>query len=211
MKNNLIIKLLLIGIIILGIICIYLETNNKKLSSINTHNISVHNDTIKIFKDKYNRIVADKKSYEVSLSNIKLLNDSLKELIKNYKPIAIIKWKTKIVYKDSIQIKYDSIIPIKFSYPFKYNSKWLTFNGISSNIGLSINLIEIPNIQSLVIGYKKDGFFKVPYANVSIINSNPYIQFKQIDSYIIRPKKTIFDKWWLWTGVGFISGILILK
>lgn len=201
----------MVGILFLGILNIYTDIQRRKLSDTNSHNIVTYNDTIKIFRDKYNRTVAEKKSYEVSLSDVKSLNDSLKDIIKDYKPTVITKWKTKIVYKDSIHIKYDTILPVDFNIPFTYKSKWLIFSGRSKNTGLDINLIEIPNEQSLVIGYKKDGFFKTPYANVSIVNTNKYIEFEQIDSYIIRPNRTIFDKWWLWTVVGFVGGVVILK
>ena len=145
------------------------------LKAIYKHNLSVSHDSIKYLTNRYNQTVAEKKAYEISLGDVKSLNDSLQNLIKSYQPKTIVHWRTKLVYKDTIHIKYDTIFLNKFTIPFRYKSKWLSIKGMSSNFGIDLNKIEINNTQSLVVGYKKDGFFSRPYANVSIVNSNPYI------------------------------------
>lgn len=200
-----------ISYVIIFALIVYMLISIIKLKDRNKENIIAYNDKIKTYVDKYNQVVVEKKAYEVSYNDIKKLNDSLRDIIKNYKPTTIVKWKEKYVYKDSIEIKYDTVINQQFTIPFDYNTKWLSLNGISTNLGISINNITIPNEQSVIIGYKRDNFFKPYYANVSIVNTNPHIQFNKIDSYMIKPKKTIFESWWFWGSVGLIGGILIAR
>jgi hypothetical protein len=169
----------------------------------------VAHDSIKISKDKYNRVVAEKMSYEVTNKQLKGVSDSLKNVIKGYKPTVVIKYKTKIVYKDTIQIKYDTILPEPFDIPFRYDTKWLAMSGRSKNTGLDINKIIIPNEQSVVVGKKRDGFLNPSYSSIKIVNTNPYINSSSIDSYTIKRNKTIFEKWYFWLGAGVIGGLII--
>ena len=208
MKINIVLGILLITSIFFNI---KQKDSNDGLKAIYKHNFTVAHDSIKYLTDRYDQSIAEKKAYEITLRDIKSLNDSLQILIKNYKPKIITRFRIKYIYKDSINIKYDTIIKEKFNVPFRYKSRWININGIGTNLGIDINKIEIPNTQSLIIGYKKDNFFSTPYANVRIANTNPYLKINKIDSYIIKQKSTIKDDWWLWIGIGALASIIIFK
>lgn len=200
-----------VAIVVLAFLLIDVSNTNNTLRQLYKHNLSVAHDSIKTMVDKYGRTVSEKKAYEISLRDMKSLNDSLITILSNQKVKTLLKYKTVTKYKDTIIFKFDTIIDQKFSYNFKYRQKWLSFNADVTNKDFSLSNIKIPTEYSLIVGYKKDGFFKPRYANASIVITNPHVEVMNMQSYVIKPKKTIWDKWWLWTVVGGAAGIIIMK
>lgn len=200
-------------IVVLSVVSFYFWNSGNQDRKIANQNMITANDSIKSSIDKYNRVVAEKRSFVIENTKLLKKNDSLKVAIKNIKPVVVVKWKTKIEYVDTLRIPYpvDVEIPCEFDVPWSSKTKWLEISGMSSDKGISINQFTMPNDQTLVIGYKRDGLFGEKYATARIINTNPNIKTLSTESYIIKPKKGIFSKWYTWGAIGVFGGFLISK
>ncbi|MFA8451752.1 MAG: hypothetical protein ACEPOW_13745 [Bacteroidales bacterium] len=176
-------------------------------------NLKAMQDSVRTYKDKYGRVVAEKRSLVISKNELKGLNDSLRDVIKGYKPEVVVKWKTKIEYKDTLRIPYpvDIDIPYEFEVPFKYKDKWSLIEGLSTNKGLAFHKLQFNNEQSLTIGDKRDWFLGKSYSSVKIVNTNPNANISGVQSFIIRPKKRFIDQWYVQVGIGVVGGFLIAK
>lgn len=209
MTNKVTNTVLLIFAIALGVMYLNKHQQLANFKKVYKHNLATAHDSIEIFTDRYDRAVANIHAYEVSLGDLKLLNDSLRDVIKKYKPKVVVKYKTQFVYNDTVKIKYDTVINNVFTRKFKYDDKWFSLAGVSTNIGIDINNLVVRDSKSIVVGYKRDGFLKPRYASISVVSDNPYIKYNEIQSYIVKPKRTIFNKWYLWAGLGALTGFLI--
>jgi hypothetical protein len=206
------VKINLQGFIILGLLatCVCLLQEKSSETTRNRQNIKAATDTIDRYKDKYDRIVSEKAAYELTAKEFKNINDSLKNVIKGYKPSVIVRYKTKIEYRDTLTIKYDTIRD-DLSASFKFKDKWLSFSGETFLEGLKIDNISIYNEQNIVVGEKREGLFKEGELKIKIVNSNPNIEVLNMDGYIIKKKTPIFKKWYTWLGIGVVGGILLSK
>ena len=207
------IKIQYIIILLLTIVSICLFFDNKNIREDYNRNNKSYNDTIKNYTDRYNRIIAEKSALVINKNTLKGKNDSLKELIKGYKPEIVVRWKTEYRDTGSVVVKYDTIIPFDFSVPFTYKSKWMEMSGLSTNKGLIFNNRAVFNEQSLVFGERKTGWFKPNYISVKIANTNPYMRTVSMESYKIKTKESwLLDKrTWIGTGIGIIAGFIIFK
>lgn len=169
------------------------------------------NDTIRNYKDKYGRVVSEKRSLEITNKDLKFQNDSLKTTIKNYKPEVVIITETETVYKDTMIVNYNEPIPFKFEREWHYKDLWLEVNGISNEKGVTITNLATYNKQSIVAGWKRDGFLKPRYASIRIVNENPHMQVVDMQSYIIRDRKKFYETNLFWGALGFVGGVLINK
>ena len=190
----------------------YLFQYNSELKSISESNIIAHNSEVKSYIDKYNRIVYEKESYIIQSNELRKLNDSLKTAIKGIKPITIVKYKTEIKY-DTVEIVYDKPLSEKFTVPFAYNKQWLKLSGISSDTGIKLNELTIPNEQNIIVGMKKNGLFREDSTYVRVVNSNPYIKSSSLEGMIIKTNKNFFqrNKFIIGIGAGLVGGFILIK
>src|SRR5690606_24173390 len=98
---------------------------------------------------------------------------------------------TTVTVIDTIEIPYEKPVEFEFTRDFNAKTDFYTINGQSSNTGVKINQIEIPNTLSFVIGEKKMGLFK-SVLQIEAVNSNPYIKTTGLDSYIYTQKQKRF-------------------
>lgn len=198
-------------ICILLIIVGYLYFDRKQIASVNSNNISSYESKLNTYKDKLDRLVSEKKSIQLSKNELSILNDSLKLAIKNIKPESITKTKIKVIYKDTTIINFDKTIDTQFKQLFYKHDKYMTISGSVSNFGICFTKIEFNLELTNTIGFtRKNIFYK--YQPISrIVNNNPYVKIIDINTYTIKPKESIFANKWLWAGLGFMSGLIIMK
>lgn len=160
----------------------------------NIKNLEAINQELTYYKNKEGKEVASKLSLKGENENLKLmlsvLNDStdqLKKLLKEYKKVSGAVYTETIVKIDTIKVPY-YIEGKTFNKSFEIIENNYSFSGISSNEGLIINNIQIPNKQSIVIGEKKTSFLKTEF-KINVVNSNPYIKTTMAESYIYKEKK----------------------
>tara|TARA_R110001583_G_scaffold72139_5_gene202353 strand:- start:362 stop:973 length:612 start_codon:yes stop_codon:yes gene_type:complete len=156
---------------------------------------------------------------EAQLASLKDENEGLKELIDEYKEVESV---TKVITKtviDTVRIEYDNSILVSDSGTFvgsvNIDSLFYSLSCTFTEKNFTLNRIEIPNESSIVIGDRKiRGFLGIPkgreYA-IDIVNSNPYVQTTNIQTYKIVQEK----KWWdtkaFSIGVGFIGGFVLAR
>ena len=192
-------------------IVVLLLATGKHYKSLNEENLKASQDTIESYKDKYGRIVSEKRSYVLENTKILKKNDSLKSVIKNFKPIVITKW--KVVYKpsDTIRITYEKEVPFKFTRQWEFKDKWFGISGISNNKGVTVEDYSFLNEVNLAVGYKSDHWYSPNYASVKIVNSNPRARVVAMDNFIIKPKKKIFERSWFLIGLGALGGFVLSR
>lgn len=188
-----------------------LSFKQGEIIKINDNNVLAYQDSLKIYKDKLNRSVYEKRALIVDNSQLKHFNDSLKIAIKNIKPVAITKVKTKVIYKDTTIIKWKTkeTIKHKFSLLFQKQDKYISIDGLATNEGIRFNSIELDADLDCVVGYKRKNMFSKSYPIAKITSNNPYVKSTNINSFVVKKKKTIFERkgFWLLLGAGAVIGI----
>ena len=176
--------------------------NNQQNKNIAFNNIETLNDTLAYYKNKQDLWVAEKQVFIGNEKELKAIiktkNKEFQQAIKSFKkPItaAQIKTETKI---DTVFLLYKVEAP-PFSISFNETKKHYSLSGLSTNEGLFIHSISIPNTQSIVVGKKKIGFMK--YENrIEVINTNPLIRVSTLDGFSFRDKSKNF-------GLGVFIGV----
>tara|TARA_R110001632_G_scaffold8083_2_gene31709 strand:- start:912 stop:1607 length:696 start_codon:yes stop_codon:yes gene_type:complete len=191
-------------IIILLLLLFASYFHNVSYKNNNLKNLNVLNQKITYHKNKEGKEIAAKLSLIGEIENLNFLVNSLKDstkqlkkLVKNFKKVYTAVYSENIVKIDSIEIPY-YIKTNDFNISFEVKKEFYSISGNSTNKGLSLKSISIPNKQSIVIGSKRSGFFKNDY-KINIINSNPYIKTTKIDGYAFKEKKKRY-------GLGFHLG-----
>ena len=145
-------------------------------------------DSVRYYQNKLGQEIAvktalngDKEALELLLSNTE---SELRELAKKFKDVQAagqIKTITKI---DTIKIGYEVPVPFEFSRDWQKKDPFYSISWHSTQEGITINSLEIPNTLSFVIGKKKGEYL------IEAVNSNPNIKTTGLDSYTLKvPKK----------------------
>ena len=125
MKNNW--KILIAWIATVLVVFITLNSVNRdREAGRDVYNAKAMEDTIRLYKDRYNREVAEKLSMLSVSSKVLEENDSLKQLIKGMKPEFIVKVNT--VYRDTGTIKFDTVYRNVY-IPFHDRNKYRYVSG----------------------------------------------------------------------------------
>lgn len=161
-------------------------------------------DSLVYYKNKLGEEVASRKALEGGKQTLQLLlsdaRDSTKQLAtlaSYYKNVSAAVRTETITQIDSIEVPY-YIDGAEFSVPFKKTEKFYSLSGRSTNVGLFLDHISIPNSQSIVIGDRKKGFWNTEY-RMEVVNSNPFIKTTLADGYSFKEKRRRF-------GLGLSAG-----
>ncbi|WP_438423150.1 DUF6549 family protein [Aquimarina macrocephali] len=183
------------GIFILCILLFKSDLRRKKDIDRYQDNISTLKDVVYTYKLKNGELASSKKALLVTNKELRkgifVKDDSLKALLKKFKRVkAAVKIKT-VVRIDTIEIPFNNPVETPFKRSFALNNPNYKLSGNVSNFGVTIDKINIPNTQRLVIGNRKVGFFKTQL-EVSMTNSNPYLKVDDIESQIVTIKNNKF-------------------
>lgn len=204
------VTIILIFLVLLGII-FHLYTSKQDISNRAKDNLIALNDSIKYHKNKFNQEVASKRSLQLTLSELKDYskeNIELKEAIKKFKkPITIIQ--TKQVVKIDTIVKFKDTIKYVFSKDISVDDRYYQFDIKINQIGLKIDNFTISNNQTIVVGWKSQGWFKNPIATAEITNTNPYFKQTEIKPIIIVYNKKWHEKWFITIPISFLVGCLL--
>ena len=189
----------------LTVFCFYLLRTNKENKNTATNNIETLTDSISYYQNKQGLWVAEKKLFQGTEKDLRQIINSkdkaFQKLIKSFKkPVAAAVVKT-VTHVDTVFVPYEN--PSKFKLPvfeldFNSETKHYTIHGTSTEKGINILDISIPNTQSIVIGKKKIGWFKYEH-RMEVVNSNPLIKTEDVDGFSFRPKPKRF-------GLGLFVG-----
>jgi len=207
-------RIILYSAIILLLINTFKQCRNKKVFKDEVTSYAAYKDTVKLYKARNGDIVAYNESLEISEKALRIMNDSLDKALKNLKvkdPEVIIQIKERIVIKEVEVMFHDSIPCPPFYKPFDLSHEFYSLSGSVTNTKFKLDSIKIPNMRSVVVGTKKNGFLKRNDHIVTIQNSNPFMSTKKITSYTIKEEKKWYETTSFKVGVGFLGGILTYR
>jgi hypothetical protein len=204
-------KIYVITIILILSLFLIRESCNKSNTDKLIADISEYKSEAEQYKTKLGLEVSTNKALVLETqSQIKSLlssNDTLKEWISKFKKInaGIIVRETTIVKE--VAVPFDKIIPCDFKpFPAIKKEKFFEFYSTISNTGLTIDSLKIPNESRIVVGERKDGFFKPKKLVVDVNNSNPYIQTSNISGFVYKPEKKWYERNLVIFAFGFAGG-----
>ena len=185
------------------VLCIYLWRGKKYSEKVSTNNIETLTSDIKEFKTKQGLWASEKQAFQGTEKDLKQIikskDEAFQKLLKTFKkPVAaaVIKTVTEI---DTVFIPYEKKFELpEFNLDFNADTKHYTIHGTSTNKGVNIWDISIPNTLNLVIGKKRTGFLKYGY-KINVENSNPNIKTTNLDGFDFQPKPKRF-------GLGIFVG-----
>lgn len=184
------------------------RVDKKREERHESYNHEAYLDTIRHYKDKLGREVAEKQSIILSSEKVLKENDSLKSFIKGMKPSVVVK--TETVYRDTGMIKFDTIYK-DACIPFSEKGKWRYISGKVMEDGIHFDHFEVYSRQYMAVGTKRKWLLGDTEHVVRIVNENPYMTMTDIQPLTIRERKKWFEKWWVWGIIGLTGGILISK
>ena len=181
--KNLLLVIILEAMVFMGFIIYNHSKYNYKIDKLE-QNLMAQKDEMdavtlengSLLEDKYSSIIREKELCD----ELNMTKDQKKELERKLddkiahiaKLEASVEYDTIATVKDSIVYRQDSSIVVKF----KYDDKWLKFNGVSDIQKRQTTLSNITIPTPLTIGLTDDyKFFVVsdnPYLNITHINSN---------------------------------------
>src|SRR5699024_5662726 len=144
---------------------------------------------------KISALNGDNASLELLLSET---SSQLKEITRKYKLVdAAIEIKT-VTKIDTVYQRYTDTIHYEFHRDWTIQSEWYKIQGTSTQLGNTINALELHNKISIVVGREGSKY------TITAVNSNPYIKAAEMKSFTLKTKPT---HW----GVGLIGGYGIGK
>lgn len=157
------------------------------------------NDTVEFYKNELGQEIAQKEVLQGSKANLEILLSEkidslgqLKRLVKNFRNVNVAGNVTTITVVDSIPVPYEVPVPVDFSRDFEKVTEHYSLSGISTNHGLTINNLALPNTLSFAIGDRKTGLFRSQY-RIETVNSNPYVTTTGLDSYVLTSNKGLLS------------------
>lgn len=178
---------------------------NKKTGDTVTYKLSAVVD-----QKEFDRIVNANKALEQKLS-----------YYKNVKNVSEVKTDTKI---DAVTIDFDNNDSINNSIynsiastlnvqpvnlHFHLDSSYMHIVGTVNEKSITIDSLNIPNIQTIIVAEKKNGLFKRNDIDVSVENSNKHIHVTGLSNINVKEKNKWYESRWIEFGVGAVVGILI--
>lgn len=175
-------------ILILIIALITSRIGMKNESDRFQNNYDILESAIETYKLENDQLVYSKRQLEVTNSELEseifIKNDSLIELVDQFKSVkSTVQIKIRTVI-DSILIPFDNPITIPFKKDFFKEHENYLISGSVNNDGLELYDLSIPANITFVSGYKKKGFFNRELV-LDMIIDNPLIEIQDIESQVV--------------------------
>lgn len=180
---------------------------NKNLKNQRQNTSDFLNDTISYYQNKLGQIVAKKKTLSGDKNQLEILlskqidsTQELKTLVYKYKDVnsaTIIQTETNI---DTTFIPFSKPVKCDFFKEFSFNKDMLSISGVSNQEGITINSFNSKAKISLVIGKRKNGWFKGSTYSIDAKSSNPNVSIIGLDAYQFQPK---VKRWGLGPSIGY--------
>jgi hypothetical protein len=203
-------------IAILGIVCLLSLSKcneNARLAVSNKGLYDYEHSRVDSFINKQGLKVVESKSAETfNADDVKKLSAEVFDLkksnqrqIKEVAALVRANQVVKIVGKDTIKYypvvmdNVDSMVPLNSVVlpprKFSTENKNYSIAGTVLLTGVKIDSIELNNTISFRIAEKKNGLFYPRETVVQDINSNPYFNNTNIQSIVLKPKQSVWNKW----------------
>jgi hypothetical protein len=146
----------------------------------------------------------------------KLLKEALKanklgrELVSHYKELAEhIEIETEFIH-DTIKVPVPIYLTDIADTTIDFSDQCFSLDLSVFNGGLSVNDINVPNTQNIVLGDRKGGFMKPKYYSVDVVNSNPCINVTGLQSTHVYEQKKFYETSWFAALAGSIATFTII-
>ncbi len=171
------------------------EKNNLQASI--KSNLLALNDTIELYKNKEGKNAAtrlalqgEKNTLELFLASSRDSTEQMEQQMKYFRNVAAAVKTTTKTEISGIEIPFE--VPNSlFDIPFRKEDPFYVVSGRSTNSGITLNIEDIPNTASIIIGDRKETFWKSTFS-IDVVNSNPYITTTSVDSYVHSATKKRF-------------------
>jgi len=178
------------------------------------YNMGVAIDNVRTYTDKNGELIIYNDVMDIKNRDLELYNKELADELKNMKmkkPEVVIKSTTKIRL-DTVYVKFTDTLPCDdFIRDIHIDSTHYDIDIRLTKDSLSINRIEIPNEQIIVVGEKKNGLFKRNEYVVSVKNSNPNITTDTLETYTFKSDVGFFKRPIVNAVIGVAVGATIMK
>ena len=111
-----------------------------------------------------------------------------------------------LIVVDTINGVIDTTKYLKTPSSFDLTNEFYSLKGNVFTNGITLDSFSIVNESKIVIGYKRDKWYKSAKPVVEITNSNPYVVFDEISNVQIQEYKKWYQRKGVMFGIGFISG-----
>lgn len=186
--------------VVLAVLSFFLFQQFQRNAELKNEKESVSNflkDTVSYYQNRLGQEIAhkevlrgDKQTLEVLLSEKTDSLGQLKRLVENFRRVNVAGNITTETRIDTVKIPYEVPIPEEFTRDFEKHDEHYSITGISTNHGLTINNLTIPNTLSFAIGDRKTGLFSSEY-RIEAVNSNPHVTTTGMDTYTVKTNKGI--------------------
>jgi competence protein ComGC len=207
-----------IYIVLLIIVCLILfsqlfaKCENEKTQ---LANIEALNKEAEVYKLENGQLVTSVENLNYTnrqLKNSNVMKDKkVKELVDKFSKVkSVTKYVTNIRF-DTIKLVYRDSIPCIFKKDGSDLKEWYHIAYISTQKGVEITELSIPDSVIVVTGEKRKWFWGKRTFTTDITHANPYVEPEAIQHIeIVQPKKW-YDSTLFKIGLGFFTGAFLIK
>ena len=202
MKNYLKTNWILLIILLVLVSVLYSKCENEKILSSNLDTLKVKVNTYKL---KDGQVVTTSKTTTYDKVPEKT------ELTKQFQKVKTVIKIVETVRIDTVNVVYHDTIPCNFERTGTVLNKDYSLDYKSTQKGLSISNLNVPDSLEIVSGTKRKWFLGKQVNTIDITHSNKHVETNNIQHFEIKAKKKIYETDLFKAGVGFILGALMSK
>jgi hypothetical protein len=209
-KRIYIVLLIIVCLILFSLLFAKCENEKTQLA-----NIEALNKEAEVYKLENGQLVTSVENLNYTnrqLKNSNVMKDKkVKELVDKFSKVkSVTKYVTNIKF-DTIKLVYRDSIPCIFKKDGSDLKEWYHIAYISTQKGVEITELSIPDSVIVVTGEKRKWFWGKRTFTTDITHANPYVEPEAIQHIeIVQPKKW-YDSTLFKIGIGFFTGALLIK
>lgn len=196
---------------------------------------SFYHDRDSVNLAKINSQAQDIVSMKQSIVDDKVVTESLKKELKGYKEASLVETRIvtridsfRILLHDTVVVDSARLAALNCEYAdsllkefkkkqkfFTFSDNWFTMSGKSSYKEVSFDSLTFKNEFDVILGYKREKWYKRSYPVVELKSYNPYSKITYVNNIVVKDKRSKFEKTMLSKPAmlvyGLIAGIIITK
>lgn len=207
-----------IWIFILSLVCLVLFStlfNKCEEEKIQVKNVNALNSELKSYKLQNGKLAWSVESLgytkEQLQKNILEKDSKIKELASKLSKVkSVTKYITNTVI-DSIPIHYKDTVPCVYERIGLVSEKDFSLKYKSTQKGISITNLSIPDSVIVVTGQKRKWFLGKETSVLDMTHSNKHVQTKKIQHIEVTPRKRWYDTTLFKFATGVVVGAILIK